>query len=89
MPQGLVSHSYAYRQHGLGSVGYKKKEEDMKLDVVVVVQGDLEAVDIIKIPGGLSTLFWIPKAPAITFLHIHTNIELKKNVSSKHGQSLS
>lgn len=60
------------------------------MDVVVVVQGDLEAVDIIKILGGLSTLFWIPKAPAITFLHTHTNIEFKKKiVSSKHGQSLS
>lgn len=60
----------------------------MKLDVVVVVgpRGP-EGVDIIKILGGPSTLFWIPKAPAITFLHTHTNREFKKIVCSKHGQS--
>lgn len=88
MPQGLVSHSYAYRQHRLDSVGYRKKEEDMKLDVVVVVQGDLEGVDVIKILGGPSTLFWVPKAPAISFLHTHTNMALKK-LSAANMDSLS
>lgn len=50
----------------------------MKLGVVVVVQGDLEGVDIIKILGGPSPLFWIPKAPAPTFLYTPTHGELKQ-----------
>lgn len=76
MPQGLVSHFCAHRQHRLDSVGYK--EEDMKLDVVVVVQGDLEGVDIIKILGEPSPLFWIPKAPELTFIYTPTHVELNQ-----------
>lgn len=78
MPQGLVSHFCAHRRHRLDSVGYKKKEEDVKLDVVVVVQGDLEGVDIIKILGEPSPLFWIPKAPELTFIYTHTDVELNQ-----------